>query len=193
MMTRTPFQVLLFIWLSLVLGCAGIYHTEIFPEDALAQLNKAVTFPQVRESPSSHQGTLMMVGGEVISAKRLKDYTRLTVLQLPLDRSQKPSTDRTQSQGRFLAMQPEFLDPATLPPGTRVTLIGTVSGATTEMLDEMEYTYPVLTIKHLKVWPEQVPLPYWYSPHAYGPYWYRPYYIGPYGGRYWDTLHPYGW
>ncbi len=85
-MTRTPFQVLLFIWLSLVLGCAGIYHTEIFPEDALAQLNKAVTFPQVRDSPSSHQGTFMMGGGEVLLAKRLKDHTRLTVLQLPLRR-----------------------------------------------------------------------------------------------------------
>ena len=117
-----------------------------------------------------------MFGGDVLSARRLKDGTRIEILQLPLDRSGYPSADLTQSQGRFVAMQREFLDPATIPPGTRVTVLGEVSGTITLPLDETEYTYPVIEAKKLQVWthadqsaprirPYMGPGPYW------GPYW----------------------
>ena len=182
---------LLSIWIVIGFGCASDY--QAFPPEAQTGLNKTVSFPQMRESPLSFQGTLMMIGGEVLSAKRQKDYTRLTILQLPLRDSQDPDTDRTQSQGRFIALQHDFLDPATLPTRTRVTLIGEVSGAKTEMLDEMEYTYPTITIKHLRVWPDPMSPPYWYGGYPYYPYWPGPYYAGPYWGPYFGPYGPYGW
>lgn len=37
-------------------------------------------------------------------------------------------------------------------PGTRVTVVGEVSGGTTLPLDEIEYVYPVLTIRQVHVW-----------------------------------------
>ena len=98
----------------------------------------------------------MLLGGEVLTAKRLKEGTRLEILQLPLDGSEEPVLDRTASQGRFFAFESSFLDPATLPPNTRVTLVGEITGATRANLDEMEYRYPTVTIKHLHVWPELV-------------------------------------
>ena len=49
-------------------------------------------------------------------------------------------------------MQREFLDPATLPPGTRITVTGEVSGSITLPLDETDYTYPVIDIKRVQVW-----------------------------------------
>jgi outer membrane lipoprotein len=143
----------------------------------------AVTFPQVKAAPDSFRGQSVLFGGEVLGAKRLKDGTRIEILQLPLDRSGIPSSELTRSQGRFVAVHREFLDPATIPPGTRVTVSGEVAGTVTLPLDEMEYTYPVIETRKINVWtqvieqaprirPQIGPGPYW------GPYWnpyWRPY------------------
>lgn len=167
-------------------GCSALSHEDLFPDTALSKVNSTITFAQIKESPDSHEGVTILVAGEVLEAKRLKDHTRLTVLQLPLDTYQEPSRNRTRSEGRFLATQMEFLDPATVPKGTRLTLIGTISGSATEPLDEMDYTYPILTIQHLKVWPETMQSQqYGYYPYRYGPYGLYPYYYRPWIGPYW--------
>ena len=36
-----------------------------------------------------------------------------------------------------------------------MTIVGEVTGAKTDYLDEVEYRYPLLTIKHMHRWPEQ--------------------------------------
>lgn len=108
--------------------------------------------------------------------KRFKDQTQITVLQLPLDTASDPISDRTNSQGRFLAIQEEFLDPAVLPPMSRVTLVGEVTGSKTLPLDEVEYEYPVLLIRSLTVWPP-VPVRESWSPFGYP---WRPTYALPY-------------
>jgi outer membrane lipoprotein len=134
------------------LGCVS--GPEVVPEVLQTQIDPSVTFRQMLEEPTVHQGAVVLLGGEVLSAKRLTEGTRLEILQLPLDDSEGPVIDRTASQGRFLAFESAFLDPATLPPNTRVTLVGEITGATRAKLDEMEYRYPTLNIKHLYVWPE---------------------------------------
>jgi outer membrane lipoprotein len=143
---------------------------------------QALPFLQVKAAPDSLKGQAVVFGGKVLTGRRLKDGTRIEILQLPLDRSTRPGYDLTQSQGRFIAFQREFLDPATLPPGTRVTVTGEISGSVTLPLDETDYTYPVINIKQLRVWTksEDVPPrihPYYYS--GPGPYW------GPYWSPYW--------
>jgi outer membrane lipoprotein len=117
-----------------------------------------------------------VLGGEVLSAKRLKEGTRIEVLEISLDRSLQPETDRTLSRGRFIAIQKEFLDPATIPPGTRLTIIGEITGAVADKLDETDYTFPTVEVKFLKVWQRSEAyshIPYYYYPPSY--YW-RPYY-----------------
>jgi Starvation-inducible outer membrane lipoprotein len=101
------------------------------PASLQLQVDRTLTFAQLKESPDSYRGRLILVGGEVLSAKRLKDGTRIEVLQIPLEESQAPGTDRMTSEGRLLAIQKEFLDPATIPPGTRLTIVGEVTGAMT--------------------------------------------------------------
>ena len=98
--------------------------------------------------------------------KQFKDQTQITVLQLPLDTASDPISDRSTSQGRFMAVQEEFLDPAVLPPRSRVTLVGEVTGSKTLPLDEVEYEYPDLIIRHLTVWPP-VPVSQSWSPFGY--------------------------
>jgi outer membrane lipoprotein len=159
--------------MALLAGCAS---GSVVPASLQAQLDKTLTFPQLRESPDSYRGHMMVLGGEVLSAKRLKDGTRIEVLEIPLDGSLQPGMDRTASRGRFIAVQKEFLDPATIPPGTRLTLVGEVTGSVADKLDETDYTYPMVEIKSLKVWPHRDALshlPNYYYPPSY--YW-RPYY-----------------
>ena len=86
-------------------------------------------------------------------------------------------------------MHREFLDPATLPPGTRVAVTGEVTGSLTLPLDETEYSYPVIEAHHIEVLPPpemaQSRRPYSYPYMAPGPYW------GPYGYPY--GRWPYRW
>lgn len=138
----------------LLVGSGCMSGPQVVPEVFKAKIDSTVTFPKVLEEPTVHQGAMVLLGGEVLTAKRLKDGTRLEILQLPLDGSEEPVLDRTASQGRFFALESSFLDPATLAPNTRVTLVGEITGATRANLDEMEYRYPTVTIKHLHVWPE---------------------------------------
>ena len=160
---------------------------SFIPASLQSQVDRSLTFSQLKDSPDSYRGRLIVLGGAVLTAKRLKDGTRIEVLQLPLDDSQRPESDRTVSEGRFVALQKGFLDPATLPEGTRVTLVGEVTGVMTLPLDETEYAYPTLEIKTLKVWPDwtawqdgstayQNPL---WGPYRGGAYWGRPYWWGP--------------
>jgi outer membrane lipoprotein len=193
------------LWIALMVllpGCAST-NTSVVPPSLRLQIDPSLTFSQLKESPDSYRGRLLLLGGEVLTAKRLKDGTRIEVLQLPLEDSQEPVLDRTGSEGRFVAMQKEFLDPATIPAGTRITLVGEVTGVTTLPLDETEYAYPTLEIRSLKVWPDLAAsrnqygrspgpgwgpwwgpyssywgsYPYWGNPYSYygsGPYWWGP-------------------
>ena len=146
-------------------GCAT--SERIIPEPLEAQVDKSVTFQQLRESPDSYTGRLVVLGGQVLKAKRLRDGTQLEILQLPLD-EWRPRPERQESQGRFLAIQREFLDPATVTDDTPVTIVGEVTGVTTQHLDETEYRYPTLEVKHLKVWDGRTSPYYGRRP---GPWW----------------------
>ena len=132
--------------LVMLTGCASTEGPGSSPDA------QTLTFLQVKATPDSFKGQPVVFGGEVLTARRLKDGTRIEILQLPLDKSTRPGYDLTQSQGRFIANQREFLDPATLPPGTSVTVTGEVTGSITLPLDETDYTYSVIDIKQLRVW-----------------------------------------
>ncbi len=126
-------------------------HDYVVPEPFASQVDSSLTFEQLKESALSYVGKVVVLGGEVLSAKRLPEGTSIEILQLPLDGSE-PMTNVQESQGRFLALQKEFLDPATLVERLRVTIVGEVIGVRTQRLDDIDYTYPVLAVKDMKVW-----------------------------------------
>ena len=168
------------IGVSLLLaGCAGV---PVVPPDLKDKVDEHVSFLQLKASPLSYTGRLIVVGGMVLTAKPLKqDGTRIEILELPLGEDYEPTGRLTDSHGRFLAFHKEFLDPATIPMGTRVTVVGEVTGAATLPVDEVDYVYPTLAIKAVTVWPPKVPV-WWGRPYPYfGAYW------GPYWGPYWGS------
>jgi len=143
-------SVILSVTLTLALGCAG---GPLPIPDALApQIDKDVSFAQLIENPDDHVGKLVVLGGQVLQAKRLSDATRIEVLQLPLGHSERPAFQRTSSQGRFFAYEKKFLDPAILSDQPQVTIVGEVTGLATANLNETEYRYPTIAIKHMHVW-----------------------------------------
>ena len=141
------------IWLVVGLGCAT--GPSPIPEALNSQVDKGVLFTQLLENPEAHVGKVVVLGGQVLQATRLTDATRIEVLQLPLGNSERPAAQRTSSQGRFLAYEKKFLDPATLSDQPQVTIVGEVTGLATARLDETEYRYPTLDIKHMHVWQSQ--------------------------------------
>jgi outer membrane lipoprotein len=149
------------------------------------EVARDIPFEALKAEPEKFKGRLVVLGGKVLSAKRLKTETRIEVLELPLDRSDRPIVDLNRSKGRFLVVQEEFLDPAMLPAGTLISVIGQVLGSTPMALDEVQYEYPTVKLHTLKVWPPAQRYdypPYWGPwPYSYGP-WPYPYWRSPYWG-----------
>ncbi len=173
-MQSRPFQLfMLACCTATIWGCASAETTS-------PSLPPHLPFAEVKASPDSYRGQVVTFGGQVLSARRLKDGTRIEVLQLPLSPSGQPAIELNKSQGRFLAVQREFLDPATIPAGTFVVITGHLTGSQTMPLDETEYHYPMVDITDLQVMTVQEDG----GPHL------RPYMgAGPYWGPFWG-LHP---
>jgi outer membrane lipoprotein len=192
--------VLLLSGLLILSSCAESAHQVLrkgnlneVPPELGKQIDDSVAFADLRAAPGNYVGRVIMVGGVVIRAKRMENRTEIEVLQLPAEAEGLSTTARLRSEGRFLAVREEFLDPATVPPGTPITIVGVVSGSITRPLDDSEYTYPILEIKHLTDWstvasqrsgggastgafygPYYSPFGYWGTPYGYYPYFGRP-------------------
>ncbi len=207
-MSRMTVLAPLFCATLLLSACAESLHqvqrdTELLglPLGLEQEIDTTVSFADLKRAPSEYVGRTVMIGGNVIKAKRTEAGTELEVLQLPTEKEGTLTEERLRSEGRFLAIREQFLDPASLPQGTPITIIGTVKGETTRQLDESDYTYPILEVKHIIDWKSIAAQrrrdrsPYYgayYPPYgpsglypyggAYGGYWGGPF-GGYYGGR----------
>ncbi|MCS6896793.1 MAG: Slp family lipoprotein [Nitrospira sp.] len=164
--------------------------------DLQKEIDLTVTFADLRADPDTYVGRTVSVGGIVLTAKRTAEWTELEILQLPRKEGRISAQDRLRSEGRFLAVREEFLDPASVPPGTPITVIGTVKGSVTRRLDETDYLYPLLEVKHLIDWNTVEVEDSGLSPALlYGPYYYPPFgYFGvPYGSYpfFWGRPYPF--
>jgi|KBSSwiStaDraftv2_1062776.scaffolds.fasta_scaffold00706_28 outer membrane lipoprotein len=208
---RTVFGLSLLAAAILWVGCAQSAHQtgqdvlkQIVPAELLSQVDQSISFADLRSSPDSYIGRTVLFGGMSMKSQRVKDRTEIEILQLPMV-AKRPSEIRSQSEGRFIAVRSgEFLDPAVIERDSPLTVIGEVKGAMVKPLDEGEYQYPVLEIKHLINWKELQSrdrttgydggygYPYW--PYSYGPYGYGPmgYYGSPFYGPYrYGGFYPY--
>src|SRR5581483_5179351 len=147
---RTMNRWLLVLLVSLTLAACS--STRAIPKEYDSQIDRSVSFAEVRQAPETYQGRLVALGGQVLSASRLKEGTRLEVLELPLDSKERPSPDRMQSRGRFYAISREPIDPATMVPGMPITIVGEITGSQVGKLDEADYRYPTVEIRHVHVW-----------------------------------------
>lgn len=163
----------------LLTGCVS---SQLVPPEMESRIARDIAFESLKTEPEKLKGRMVVVGGKVLGAKRLKEGTQIEVLQLPLDGSDIPRLNLIASKGRFLALQTDFLDPATIPAGTLISMIAEVVGVKTMPLDEVDYQYLLLKVSMLKIWGEPSSLRY----HYYRPPIWAPYPYGPYGPMWWD-------
>lgn len=115
-------------------------------------------YAQVKATPADYRGKVISLSGTVLKAKRLNGLTEIEILQLPMGADGRPTTDLRQSPGRFLATQTTFLDPATLVNRPMVTVRGVVEGQVERPIEPGadNYSYPMLAIQELTVWPPEL-------------------------------------
>jgi outer membrane lipoprotein len=125
---------------------------EAQPPELAQQIDATLAFPDLLAAPDQYVEPVVMFSGMVLVAKGTPSQTEIELVVGTSFSSRSKMADRFRSEGRFLAVQKAFLDPAVVPPGTPLTVIGEVKGHLTRPLDENESTYPILEIKHLIDW-----------------------------------------
>jgi outer membrane lipoprotein len=149
----------------LLLSLPGCANSDLVPTHLQSQISRDVSFGDIKADPERFKGRVVVIGGHVLNAKRLKNLTEVEVLQLPLNRSDQPVANLMTSKGRFLAFSHNVTDPAAFPLGRSVSMVAEVLGSQTAVVDDTTYSYPVFTMKMFRVWPKSQqyarPFPFW--------------------------------
>jgi outer membrane lipoprotein len=163
------------VMLALLSACAPVISRAL-----LQQVDTTITFKSVSEKPESYRNETVLWGGVIVSTRNLKEGTLLEILHKPLGFGNEPEAG-DYTEGRFLALSDGYLDSAVYSTGRKVTLVGVVKGMRVQLLDEIDYAYPLIAIKEAYLWPERTEI-------HYGPYYYDPF---PFGYSRWR--HFYYW
>jgi len=129
-------------------GCAST------PAFDLTNVDRLVLPRQVAAEPQTYQSKQVLWGGVIISSRNVQQGSELEVLAHPLDRDFKPD-EAAEALGRFIAFESGYLETLDYSPGRLVTLVGVVDRTEQRSVGEALYTYPVVTISQLHLWPEQ--------------------------------------
>lgn len=131
----------------LTLGCAtGISR------QARSQVTYYGSFAALQTAPDEHVGKIVMLGGKIIETTGSETFSEITVLQLPLGRRDRPQ-DSDRSRGRYLVRSEQFLDPAIYQKGSRLTVVGRLSGSEVRSIGGFQYAYPLVEAIEIKLWP----------------------------------------
>ncbi len=91
-------------------------------------------------------------GGVILAIDNQPDETWLEVLAFPLDARGRPHTQRA-PQGRFFAVEADYLEPADFKTGRQVLVRGTFSAILEGKVGEADYRYPRVEVEALHLWP----------------------------------------
>ncbi|MBI3804499.1 MAG: Slp family lipoprotein [Nitrospirae bacterium] len=139
----------LFLFLVLWVAACG---PKVIPKEFEEKIDKKLTFEEIQKNPDAYRGRSILIGGEIIETRNLKDKTEIEVLQKPLGSNRAP-VPIDESNGRFILIHSSFLDPAVFRSGRRLTAVGTVQGGRDERFGEAERITPVLEDEHIHLWP----------------------------------------
>jgi outer membrane lipoprotein len=141
-------------------GCAHVIASNL-----RMQVPKDLTFAAVLKDPDRFRGEMVIWGGRIIETVNEEGYTRIKVLQIPLDFTGFPE-DEEASEGRFLVQVIGYVDPEIYRKGRFITLAAIILGSRREPLGAIEYEYPLLESRQIHLWKNSpgygvYPAPYW--------------------------------
>jgi outer membrane lipoprotein len=159
--------------LSLAFMISGCGH--VISENLRKEADPALTFREVFSNPSAYRGKQVIWGGEIIETVNQKEgSTLIEVLQRPLTLMGEPR-ENAGTEGRFMILIENYLDPYIYKTGRKITVAGEVAGEKVKPVGEMDYRYPLLVSRQIHLWedPQLYSYPY---PYFYGGWYYRPFY-----------------
>ncbi|MEW6443164.1 MAG: Slp family lipoprotein [bacterium] len=134
--------------LAVVLACALGACGSVVSREFRKEAEPAVAPEALFQTPDAYQGRLVILGGEILSGRNTREATFIEVLSKPLDSRDRPKeTDTT--FGRFLVEYPGYLETAIYKPGREVTVAGRVLGTTKAVIDQREYTLPLIAPREI--------------------------------------------
>jgi outer membrane lipoprotein len=157
---------------GLALITSGCVHA--ISKDLRAQSDPSIRVNQVQANPEAYWEKMVVWGGVIVEAKNLKEGTLIEIVQKPVDWEGRPY-EVDQSDGRFFALYTGYLDSAIYSQGREVTVAGVLKEVREKPLGEINYSYPVVHVSQLHLWPviEEYDT-YYYN--SWYPYWYPYYY-----------------
>ena len=145
---------LLLMNLGLILTLSGC--TPIISEQSRKLINSDASFQAIKETPENYIGKNILLGGRIANIRNSADGAQIEIVQFDLT-SQSYPEDTFLSYGRFLATSSTYMDPLIFRRGMLITLVGEMKGKKTMRLDDMDYTYPVLSLREWYLWPGSGP------------------------------------
>jgi len=133
--------------LCLIAGCAATNG----PGPEWINLKSGPGLDGVLGNIDAFIGREVLWGGRIVRSVNREEGTLLEVLEQPLGSRGRPeSGDR--SAGRFLFLYPGYLETLIYSQGREVTVSGRLIGSRTLDLQEIEYTYPLITSEDIHLW-----------------------------------------
>ncbi len=119
-----------------------------------SRVNKNLTLTLALDTFDNMQGQYALWGGIILSGKNLEKTTELEILAYPLDDYFEPIKD-SKSFGRFILVKQGYLELGEYAKGRAVSVVGELTGKRTGKVGDSQYTYPVLEVQQIKIWPEE--------------------------------------
>jgi outer membrane lipoprotein len=153
-----------------------------FSDGIMQQVDTTMPFAEVRKSPEHYVSRTVLWGGVIIETNNRKDETDIKVMQTALDMEKRP-VNHDKSEGRFIIRYTGFLDPVIYEKGREITVAGDIVGEKRYPLGDIEYGYPVVRAKAIRLWKKRTDhrdvydpfwhhYPLWWHRHPY--WWHRP-------------------
>jgi len=159
--------------IGIVLGISLLIQSctyAISPEIA-DQADRTLSFRQLQADPDTFKGKIIILGGIIAQTSSIEQGTMIEIVEKPLDYWGKPKrTENT--EGRFLVLHIGVLDPIIFSPGREITVAAEIEGTRSKALEGIEYSYPVVISRELKLWERERQSwdrPEWIDP-LYDPY-----------------------
>ncbi len=151
-------------------ACANI--PDQIQSESVATLNTQ----SVRGQIEQYKGQTVRWGGVITQVINNADNTWIELLALNLNSSGRPSSNRENNYGRFIAKLDQFMDPEVYQEGNSFTVIGILTDEIGGKIGEHNYKFPVVSVQGSHLWPKRsiryyppiIP-GYWY--YGYHPYW----------------------
>lgn len=168
-----------FFLLAALSSCAHVISPEN-RENAIS----GVPLSDLRSHADQYVEKAFIFGGIIADTSSKDDGTEMEVVQMPLDEwGYVASHDK--SEGRFIVIAKNHLDPLIFSKGREVTVSGVLIGIRTEKLHKKDYVYPLFRAKEIHLLPRRTYYrdsyyghePFYYPYPVYYPY---PYYWGIY-------------